>query len=410
VTRLVEGGQGTGPASPTPQHRERRDPPVERTDPPSVQRDPPADAPATAPIDIASDPHAADDPPPRYAPLAAELLRLLARSVGVLAEFGTAPRTTLWAYLDGLEAAHLATLVQLHAATRQLGVWDHITRLRHVYFGSSWGIDFEGDAAAVRSRIEGDRMWCKDLQRFVRPEHGNTRHDWWRNTEHPGERGLHVGLDAGEGWMNLHYDSHVPALGRYENDVTIFPMEALISAALGCTCRYDLLEVYSHNRDIHSTGGHDFPAPFSEIPRMRYVSDKLAALAEYEINDPFGDAPVAVRLMGTYVATRRDLDAFDEESRRLAVQPGGEDQAQRQGMADRARAVQARLLAQAKEMAGFITDHAAGLPPGAAPVDLRGAAAAQAVAGWNDLTTHTADDLAGSYFSLGQVRRDQRNR
>jgi hypothetical protein len=375
-----------------------------------AQRQPVAAPAAADQATMANDPHATDNPPARYAALPGELLRLLARSVGVLSEFGRTPKPTLWDYLDGLEAAHLATLVQLHAATRHLGIWNEITTLRHVYFGSSWGIDFHGNAAAVRTRIEGDRLWCKDLQRFVRPEHGNSQHDWWRNTEHPGERGLHVGLDAGEGWMNLHYDSHVPALGRYENDVTIFPVEAILSAALGCTCRYDLLEVYTHNRDIHSAGGHDFPAPFAEIPKMRYVSDKLAALAGYEIDDPFGDIPAANGLMSGYVATRRELNAFDQESRNFAVQPGGEGQAQGAGMSERARELQTQLLNQLKGMAGFIADHAGHLGAGSGSVDLRGVRATQQAGGWNDITTHSADDLAGSYFSLGQVRRDERSR
>ncbi len=211
------------------------------------------------------------NPPPRYRGMDASIRTLLGRSV--LEKTLTQPDSrrytgpTLWQFIDEhMNSAHLQTLVQVRFAARELGVWNQMERLKSIYYGSSWGVDFFGSASRIRRVVTSDQF-CGDWD-LVRRWHARSRHDWFRHLgDGAGALGFHFGLDAGEGYHNLHLDSTNPANGHLPGSQT---------------CSYSVPSVVGHNIDISSASG-GFPAPFARRETERYLAARLLQAIEEDV-------------------------------------------------------------------------------------------------------------------------------
>lgn len=215
--------------------------------------------------------HFLANPPPRYRGLDPSIRTLLGRSVleKTLIQPDSRRFTgpTLWQFIDErMNSAHLQTLVQVRFAARELGVWSQMERLRSIYYGSSWGVDFFGNANRMRRVVASDQF-CGDWD-LVRRWHARSRHAWFRHLgDGPGALGFHFGLDAGEGYHNLHLDSTNPANGHLPGSHT---------------CTYSVPSVVSHNIDISSAGG-GFPVPFARRETERYLAARLLRGIEEDV-------------------------------------------------------------------------------------------------------------------------------
>jgi hypothetical protein len=113
-----------------------------------------------------------------------------------------------WEAMQLIGAADLHTLQVVTRGAKAVGVWPHVETIVNWYtYASSYAIEFLGDPAG----ITGGGDWGKDYpQSMVRREHGNTAHDWYRNDSGAGNPGMHLGVDAGAGFQNVHWDPTNP--------------------------------------------------------------------------------------------------------------------------------------------------------------------------------------------------------
>lgn len=144
--------------------------------------------------------------PPEYAAMDPDCVRLLAASRDTLEGFAGKPNP-FWDLVDNqLNARQLHALTQTVNGARHAGLLPQIKTLKVIYnYGSSWGIELNEQLGAPSSG------WGKDYpQDKVRAEHGNTAHDWYRQNSGAGNPGMHLGVNAGAGYTNLHWDPSNP--------------------------------------------------------------------------------------------------------------------------------------------------------------------------------------------------------
>jgi len=227
---------------------------------------------------IAGKDQAADfiaNPPARYAQIPMELRLVLARSIldkslPYPAE-ATHMSVSLWDYLDNwMAASQIQTLMEVHREGTSLGVWPAINRIRKVYTGSSWGIQFSGPVDVLEARSKQKDI-CHDIDWIVRRDHGNTKHTWWRFI--PGWDGVgyaHLGIGAGQDYHDLHFDSTNPATERL---------------GVGDTCNYGVVRVIKHNVeirmvDVTMTGA---VRGFLLIERAHYIHQRVLGVIDHDL-------------------------------------------------------------------------------------------------------------------------------
>ncbi|MBA3391662.1 MAG: hypothetical protein H0T89_03410 [Deltaproteobacteria bacterium] len=165
-----------------------------------------ADAPA---VDDRNDPAKR---PPEYAGMDQAIVDLLWRSKDeCFKDEKKVPITgPFWDRVDkAFGVKHLHTLAQIIPGARALGVLPSIVTLTDVAnYGSSWGIHFKGPSVLP---IATNGQWGRDWpQSAVRAKHYNTAHDWYRQDSGAGNPGMHMGVDAGAGDNNIHWDPTNP--------------------------------------------------------------------------------------------------------------------------------------------------------------------------------------------------------
>ncbi|MDQ3364520.1 MAG: hypothetical protein M3680_03735 [Myxococcota bacterium] len=144
--------------------------------------------------------------PPPYVAMDQAIVDLMWRSKD---EFFKS-KDPFWDCVDKeLGAKHLHTLAQVIPGARALGVLPSIEKLIDVHnYGSSWGINFKGPSLLA---IATNGRWGKDWpQDTVRSKHYGTAHDWYRQDSGAGNPGMHMGVDAGVGYNNIHWDPTNP--------------------------------------------------------------------------------------------------------------------------------------------------------------------------------------------------------
>lgn len=145
--------------------------------------------------------------PPQYAAMDQAMVDLLFRSKDEYFKGSIAP---FWDCVDKhMRVKHLQTLTQVISGARSVGLLPSIVTLLDVHdYGSSWGINFKGPSVLP---IATNGHWGKDWpQDAVRAEHYHTAHDWYRQDSGPGNPGMHLGVDGGAGYNNVHWDPTNP--------------------------------------------------------------------------------------------------------------------------------------------------------------------------------------------------------
>jgi hypothetical protein len=185
--------------------------------------------------------------PPEFAGMDHDLLEKLWSSRATLATRRDAFRgksdDQFWDAIREIGAADLHTLQVVARGAKSVGVWPTLQTIVGWYtYGSSYAIEFLGTPASVT----GSGAWGKDApQSLVRAEHRNSAHEWYRNNSGPGNPGMHLGLDVGAGYHNIHWDPtnpmdhvgdgglHLGLLGlSYEpRGIAIYSVGSLISHA-----------------------------------------------------------------------------------------------------------------------------------------------------------------------------------
>ena len=256
---------------------------------------------APAPIAVPASFTAA--PPERYRALDSATRDLLARSV--YSHSLEAPDSrkfkgaTLWQFIDErMPATLLATVVQIRAAAEEQGIAASMTLLREIYAGSSWGVSFYGDEAALRTRV-AHSDFCHDLDAVVRPEHGNTQHTWWRHLGlKAGLGALHLGISDGAGYNNLHFDTTNPAVKR----------GSFGSSEL---CSYSLGQVLAHNADLRTKSFSSAMRDYLMLDVLKYFHKRLVTTLAGEMAS--SPAPTAL----SWSALLRHLQSADPARVRL---------------------------------------------------------------------------------------------
>jgi hypothetical protein len=150
--------------------------------------------------------------PPEFAAMDPQLVDKLWSSRTTLATekdaFKGKTDDQFWDAMRLVGAADLHTLNVVTSGAKSVGVWPHIQTIRGWYtYASSYAIEFLGDPLGITT----NGQWGKDSPQFmVRREHMNTAHDWYRNNSGPGNPGMHLGVDVGAGYHNIHWDPTNP--------------------------------------------------------------------------------------------------------------------------------------------------------------------------------------------------------
>ena len=259
---------------------------------------------------------------------------------------------TLWEFLDDyFPCSGIQTLVEVHREAKRLGLWAWVNRLHTVYAGSSWGFEFYGPTDALQDRM-GHKDFCHDIDRFVRPEHGNTQHKWWRSLSRKNPVGsLHVGVSDGAPYHNMHFDTLNPAIGR-------------LAFGLSETCNYSAVLVAAHNVDIHTDLALSAVSPFLFIESLNYVAKRplealrnsialssAAAAAPWQpVFQKFDDlTPIRSRLMDATTL----ISVLPDGYVRIKTEVAGELDTYQRGLNDALRAWTTAVEAQAARTAYF---------------------------------------------------------
>jgi len=150
--------------------------------------------------------------PPELAGIDPDLLEKLWSSRATLATkrdaFKGKSDDQFWDAIRATGAADLHTLQVVTKGAKTVGVWSTVQTITGWYtYASSYAIEFLGSPAGVTT----SGAWGKDSpQSLVRGEHGNTAHDWYRHNSGPGNPGMHLGVDVGAGYHNIHWDPTNP--------------------------------------------------------------------------------------------------------------------------------------------------------------------------------------------------------
>jgi len=298
------------------------------------------------------EPASRNDPavrPPEYAAMDPDCVRLLASSRASLEGFAGKP-APFWDLVDlQLSAAQLHSLTQTVNGARHAGLLSQINTLKKIYnFGSSWGIEFVELIGAPASG------WGKDYpQNQVRAEHGNTAHDWYRQDSGAGNPGMHLGVNAGAGYTNLHWDpsnpmDHISEGTEGKNNPLLammpnpFKDTAPVEDAVvpkGCAV-YNPKALLTHADDIgwigkhapflkrfvpahaHADGPNSSTEPFVSLSAARDPADQARNLANGELGrrSQMVDQIRGVTAAGRVVAAANAIDALEKSSRPLALE------------------------------------------------------------------------------------------
>lgn len=287
--------------------------------------------------------------PPEYANMDADCVRLLAASRESLDSFAGKPGA-FWDLVDSqLGAAKLHALTQTVKGARHAGLLGQIQTLKNIYnYGSSWGIEF---AELIGAPAGG---WGKDYpQDSVRKEHGGTAHDWYRQDSGAGNPGMHLGINAGAGYTNLHWDpsnpmDHIsegtegknnPLLAMMPNPLK--PMADVGDALVpkGCAV-YNPKALITHADDIgwidkhapflkrfvpahgHSDGPNSSTEPFFSLSNARGPAEQGRNLANGELGRraQMVDQARGVAASARVSAAALAIDNLEKSSRSLALE------------------------------------------------------------------------------------------
>ncbi|MEO7735830.1 MAG: hypothetical protein ABIY55_33050 [Kofleriaceae bacterium] len=297
-------------------------------------------------------PSSRNDPavrPPEYAAMDADCVRLLAASRATLEGFAGKP-DPFWDLVDKeLNARQLHALTQTVNGARHAGLLSQIQTLKAINnYGSSWGLEFAEQIGAPASG------WGKDYpQDKVRAEHGNTAHEWYRQNSGAGNPGMHLGVNAGAGYTNLHWDpsnpmDHISEGTEGKNNPLLammpnpFKPTAPVEDALipkGCAV-YNPKALLTHADDIgwidkhapflkrfvpaHAAGNgpNSSTEPFFSLSGAREPASQARGLANGElgrrgqmVNQPRGVGTA------THVSVAANaIDALEKSSRSLALE------------------------------------------------------------------------------------------
>lgn len=146
--------------------------------------------------------------PPEFAALDPVVVNKLWESRGELRFFKGKPEEKFWEHVRAIGPADLHTIVVVSKAAIAANLWPHMRILNGCYTnGSSYGLEFVG-GNPVSVTASG---WGKDFpQLVVQNEHGGTKHEWYRQDTGPGMPGLHLGINVGAGYDNVHIDPTNP--------------------------------------------------------------------------------------------------------------------------------------------------------------------------------------------------------
>jgi len=219
---------------------------------------------------------------------------------------------------------------------------------------------------------------------------------WWRHLDGGSGRGMHVGVDAGVGFNNLHFDASNPAVSRNNN-----PVVGAIQGVMGRsdqlnteTCRYDPRAIVSHQQDIRSGGqDHSYPAPYFQYDNLRYGARRIQGGVQRESNDPAATERSSLRsTLEELNRLQNELQGMDPQVRSLSAQPGMEDDPAGgnplviQELRQRVTAMGERLMQAIHSFAGYLSQSAYTLSG-------RGAIQSAQSASWNSFTTVMVDNL-----------------
>ncbi len=254
--------------------------------------------------------------PERYQALDTATRDLLARSV--LAKKLIAPDsrgfsgTTLWQFLDEkFSPSLLEALVQTRQAAQDLGLANAVVELREVYSGTSWGIKFYGPDALIAQRLTRSDF-CHDMDSFVRREHGNTEHAWWRHlVSTVGLGSLHLGISAGAGYHDLHFDTTNPAQSRG-------------SFGNPDLCSYSFRRLIAHNNDIHGKQFTSELRDFLKLEHLGYFQWRLNSVIDNDLKySPPANRHGWPELLTTVQKIVAQQSRVTDEAKRLATRLDG---------------------------------------------------------------------------------------
>ena len=290
--------------------------------------------------------------PPEFAALAADttLVDLLYRSQDPNHLLAGDPREPFWDRMKKLSAAQLRTLVHTIGGARNAGVFPKISKLKAVYtYGSSWGIEFYSTDNVVGITAKG---WGKDWpQDVVRAEHGGTAHDWYRQDSGAGHAGMHLGVDAGAGFHNIHWDPTNPmervSDGKIQGSPYVAKMPTLMDLIPAGMAIYSARETLEHALEIGAIKGKKAEMlkklgfgkprtpeitsePFLSItivynehvrPMNEYADREAARVAD--VKDTGRSAAAIARMH----AAAKDFEKFYETTKPIAMKDHGADKA-----------------------------------------------------------------------------------
>ena len=289
-------------------------------------------------VGIDGNPVAPEQPetiPPQYGNFPRELARKVEGSIGLMVqhqpEFRSANNSaaSVWGWLDRLPTALIQTLIQSYDGAQRLGIWPLIAQIRRVYAGSSWGIEWVGNSSALHGLVSQSNF-CEDPDLIEAHFHPVPAH-WWRHLGGgAGRRGMHVGVDAGVGFNNFHWDSNNPATERNNNPVlgALQDVTGRRSDQLNTeSCRYSPTALVNHAGDVAGANSqdHDFPNPYIQFDRLTYGTHRVHGAVTRELGD--ARAPQRESLRTTHASLERmhtEIATMEPRVRAQSATPGVE--------------------------------------------------------------------------------------
>lgn len=300
--------------------------------------------------------------PADFAALPVPIIQLLARSRERMSVFaGKNADRTFWESMRAISPANLHTLVQIYLGTVSAGLWPMIGQLDHIYtFGTSWGIGFV--AASDPRALTRNGQWGFDHpQSVVASQHGGSAHEWFRQATGAGNPGLHLGLDVGAGYHNVHIDPTNP-MARVSDgdpsDTTYVPKGWAI---------YSLSETAAHVLEIHDltdpSKNADANRQFLAVSLLDDARSQAGAYADLEANavdltHDRGRSTAAVAKVRTMIAAIPPVVAA---SQALAMQDDKASEPERVKVAARVVAVRHDLSIALAELFQHMRKEADGL-------------------------------------------------
>ena len=369
----------------------------------AVQRNPPLTCQAPVASGAPEHPPQGETIPPQYQNFPRNLARKVEESIALMvqhqSEFRRAGQSAnnIWSWLDLLPSALIQTLIQSYDGAQQLGIWPLVAQIRTVYAGSSWGIEWLGNSAALQSLVTRGNF-CEDPDVVEARFHPGPAH-WWRHLGGgAGRRGMHVGVDAGLGFNNFHWDSNNPATERNNNPVVGAAQNTLgvRSDQLNTeSCRYSPTALAHHASDVAGPANqeHDFPDPYIQFDRLQYGTRRVHGAANREMGD--ARAPQRGSLRDTRATLEQiaaDVAAMEPRVRALSATPGAEHDPARGERADVA-ALRHDIEAKGQSLVQTMHAFAGYLGQAGAPYGNHEVLERIRALTWVRFTTNAADDL-----------------